>query len=114
MNSEYVKLAREEKNYGDKLMLQSQVNFLSVIKHYKEYELLRKKELQLQIDLKAKVEHTLNLINGLNRIMPKVELLKSDISGKEDVFAEFKEEDHKRKTLDDELLEIKRKLAMIG
>jgi hypothetical protein len=114
MNVEYVKLVNAEKNYGDKLMLQSQVNFLNIIKHYKEYELLRKKELQLQIDLKAKVEHTLNLLNSLGRAMPKVEMAPKEKSEKEDVFADFKKEEHKTNTLNDELLEIKRKLAMIS
>lgn len=114
MNAEYVKLGVAEKNYGDKLMLQSQVNTLNILKHYKSYEALRKKELQLQIDLKAKVEHTLNLLNALGRSMPKVEMASEERSESEDVFADFKKEEHKRNTLDDELLEIKRKLAMIG
>lgn len=113
MGSEYVKLNSSERIYGAKTMLQSQVSSLQLMKHFREFEKLRKEELALKIELKTKVDHTLQLLDSFMKGLPKTQM--GEIEDKTgDMFPEFQDhEDKRRKTLDEELNEIKRKLEAL-
>ena len=111
MGSEYVKLSASERIYGAKGLLQSQVSNLQLMKHFREFEKLRKEELALKIELRTKIDHTLQLVDSFIKGLP-VTHMSAEIEEKgKDLFPEFQDKDEKKmKTLDDELNEIKRKL----
>jgi len=109
MNSEYVRLNSEERNYGMKDMLQSQLAILNSLKRYREFEILRRQELTLKIALKTKVSETLQLIENLGKELPKVKVEKEE---KEEEMI-FTEDNKTRMTLDNELEEIRRKIERL-
>ena len=111
MGSEYVRLSPSERVYGARTLLQSQVSNLQLMKHFREYERLRKEELALKIELRTKIDHTLQLVESFIKGLPATHMsTEIDEKGK-GPFSEFEDhEDKKIKSLDQELNEIKRKL----
>ena len=107
--SEYVRLNSEERNFGMKSMLQSQLSVLNSLKKYKEFENIRREELTLKIALKAKIGETLHLIENLTRDLPKIKLEKEN---EEENFL-FQEDNKTRQSMDNELEEIRRKLERL-
>ena len=82
MGLEYVRISREEKSYGYKNLLHSQLEFLSSMKRLKNYRDLRNKEFSLKVSLKSKIGEVLAEIEKLDGILPKTH---------------FGEEHHRRK-----------------
>ncbi len=101
--AEYVKLSYAEKKYGEKNLLQSQLQLLNSIKHLKEYKKLRKQELLLKIKLKEKVIETIDELKMLDKRLPKVQP-KHKISRKEN---------KENLSLENELEKIKNKLKAL-
>jgi hypothetical protein len=108
--NEFVRLSDGERIYGAKSLLQSQVSAINFLKHFREYGRLRKEELVMKIDLKAKIDFALGAITDFARTLPKIQLVEE--TENEIIFD--KEEEHKRKTADSELDEIRRKLMALG
>lgn len=117
MNSEYLKLTVPEINYGEKNLLQTQLGIINITKRFKEYEKLRKEELLLKIHLKSKIEELNNSLSFFDKLLPKVQIPKEKEIKTDPLFPEQekeeKEEMHKRLSMDQELEEIKRRLANI-
>lgn len=111
MNSEYVKISNAERIYGTKSLLQSQIFSINMLKRFRAYESLKRHELTLKIELRNKIENTLHLINEMSRKLPKVEIIKS---AENDLFSPFKKEEMaKKKSMENELDEIRRKLYQL-
>ncbi len=72
MNSEYIRLSRPEKIYGEKNLLKAQMEILRLIKSFEKYKSLRKEELNLKILLKTKIDETQEKIKLLDTLLPKV------------------------------------------
>lgn len=111
MSSEYVKLSYPEFVYGKKNLLQSQIELLQVLKHYKSYQQLRKEGFILKVNFKAKLEETLAALQLLDKILPKTSIKTNKIESEEqsDFFLYQKE----KLSLEQEIDEIKKKLARL-
>ncbi len=68
--SEYVKLSPQEKYFGEKNLLQSQLELLHLIQSFQKYKSLRNEELVLKVTLKNKIEETLGWIDKMERLLP--------------------------------------------
>ena len=75
MTTEYVKLSHPELVYGETNLLQSQISVLTMIKKHREYKELRKEELLLKIDFRKKLNESRELLDYLDKILPKTNLL---------------------------------------
>lgn len=73
MKSEYVRISHPERIYGQKNFLQSQLEFLNLIKNFRTYKNLRKEEFVLKVALKASIGEALDLIGKLDGKLPKTE-----------------------------------------
>lgn len=78
MNSEYVGLSGSEKKFGGKNLLQGQLDLLSILKSFKSYKLLRQEELLLKVGLKSKIGDVLELVDELEKKLPKTSYGKDD------------------------------------
>ncbi len=73
--TEYVKLAHSERVYGETNLLQSQFSLLTVLKQYQVYELLRKEELLMKIELKKKIGELKEFLEILSKALPESKLI---------------------------------------
>ncbi len=73
MKSEYVKLSGSERVYGEKNLLQSQLEFLDSIRAFKNYKRLRSEEFRLKVGLKSKIGETLAALERIEDLLPKTE-----------------------------------------
>lgn len=71
MSPEYVRLSPSEQIHGETNLLQTQVSILTMLKQYQEYELLRKEELFMKIDLKKKIGEAREFLDILGRSLPE-------------------------------------------
>ena len=71
MNSEYVKISRQEILFGKKNFLKAQLDVLDIFKRYLSIQKLRKEEFLLKIDLKNKIVDARNRIVIFEKGMPK-------------------------------------------
>ena len=101
---EYVKLDPSEQIYGKKHLLHSQMEILYIMKRYKEFTKLRKLELKLKTLLKKKVSEVKEETKLLETILPKVKHADSE----EKTLRDYPK---KRSDLEDEIDDIRRKLA---
>jgi hypothetical protein len=111
MASEYVRLSATEKVYSKKNLLQAQLDLISLIKRLENYKAIRSEELLLKISLKNKIEELKNLIALLEKLLPKTSFME------EKHFAETKEKKKERKrrlSLEEEVEEIRRKIAALN
>lgn len=71
MSPEYVKLTPPEQIHGETTLLQTQISLLTMLKQYREYELLRKEELFMKLELKKKIGEVREFLNQLSKILPE-------------------------------------------
>lgn len=90
MSAEYVKLASPEMLFGESNLLQSQMGLLTMLKQYQEYEVLRKEELFLKIELKKKIGEAKEFLDVLSKSLPE---------------SKFLEEQEKKEKMQKELVE---------
>ena len=113
MTTKYVRLSPNERVYGQKGLLQSQLASLSLKKHFQFYTLLRKEELLLKIKLKNKVKETLDSLSLLDKVLPrahiKLESVEHEIQRKE----KEKKDEIESLSLEAELNKIKLKLETL-
>jgi len=116
VNSEYVEVMVAEREYGSKNLLQSQMDIISMIKREHIFKELRKKETNLKLELKRKIDEALNEIDILEKTLPKAKLEEKKEEAKikkEMQKAPLISKAQKRSVLDEELARIKRKLAKL-
>src|SRR3989344_3477569 len=73
MTSEYVRVSNPERIYGEKNLVQAQIELLRSARSFNFYKKLRQEEISLKISLKEAVEKTKKLIEGLEHSLPKTE-----------------------------------------
>ena len=114
MSHEYAKFSSLEIKSGKKSALKSQLELLTALKHLMLYKKLRTEEFFLKIKFKNSIEHINESLNELDRILPKTKMKQSKESkeyGKEEKIISIK---HEPSSLEQELDEIRRKLAALG
>ncbi len=72
MDTEYVRLSKEEKSYGYKNLLHSQLEFLNTMRNFKNYRDLRSKEFTLKVNLKSKMGEVVAELEKLENLLPKI------------------------------------------
>jgi hypothetical protein len=72
--SEFVRLTSPEQVYGETNLLQSQLNLLTIVKQYREYETLRKDELLMKIEAKKLVSEIRESLDVLHKCLPESKL----------------------------------------
>ena len=75
MSIEYVKVTPTERMSGETNLLQTQLNLVTMLKQYQEYENLRKEELFLKIELKKKLGETKEFLDILSKSLPESKFL---------------------------------------
>jgi len=106
MGSEFVRLSHSERVYGQKSFLQSQLELLNLIKNFRTYKSLRKEEYELKVKLKAMVGETFDLIDKLDRKLPKTSYKVPKIGKKVGILK-------KDMSIQEEMEELKGKLARL-
>jgi len=108
MASEYVRISNAEKIYGQKNCLHSQLEILNLIKSFNFYKELRKKELQLKIALRAKIENLMQSMENFEKLLPTTRY-------KPEVIRREKETEKKEdvSSLEGEIAFIRRKLEKL-
>lgn len=106
--AEYVRLSPPEKDYGQKSLLNGQLELLRLIQSFHRFRVLRDEELILKVTLKNYLEETDKEIKKLERILPKAEYKK-----KEDESDEDKEDRKKKLSLEEEIAKVRSKLAKL-
>ncbi|MFH1289818.1 MAG: hypothetical protein ABIH92_00240 [Nanoarchaeota archaeon] len=107
--SEYVRVSPPEKVYGQKHLLQTQLELLNLIKSFHTYKVLRNEELVLKVTLKSKVEELINLITKLERLLPKAHYTPETREEKE----KDKKKRERKLSLQEEIERVRQKLARI-
>jgi hypothetical protein len=104
MELEYIGIDSSKQVYGKKNLLYCQMELLTILKKIKAYKKLRKEEFALKKILKRKVDELKNILKNLNKILPET---------KKDKFraARINHSPKKRKDLESEIENIKRKIA---
>lgn len=112
MCAEYVRLSNSESFYGQKNLLQSQLELLDLIKRMRNFKTLRNQELVLKIALKNKVKEAEGMLESLHRILPvshyKIDVVQQPKKREERV---LEKEDFL--SLQEEINEVQKKLARL-
>jgi len=103
---EYMKLNHAEDVFGEKNLLQSELEILSILKRYQTYKKLRKEELKLKALLKKTINDTREEISKVDKLLPKT---------KDDKFSsvDLSHAQKARKDLEGEIEEIKRRIMAL-
>jgi len=108
MGTEFVRLSHPERIYGQTNFVQSQLEMLNLIKNFRTYKKLRKEEFTMKVSLKSKIGEALELIETLNRKLPKI--VDSEVA-KELKKGDGKEKGKKKDlSVQEEMEELQRKL----
>jgi hypothetical protein len=75
MSTEYVRITPPEQVYGETNLLQTQLSLLTTLKHYQEYELLRKEELLMKIEAKKCISEAKEFLDSVSKCLPESKLL---------------------------------------
>jgi valyl-tRNA synthetase len=107
--SEFVRVSAGEKIFGDKHLLQSELELLNLVQSFKKYKELRLDELTLKVGLKAKLEELEKEIDKIERLLPaagyhaeKKEKVESKAEKKKESF-----------TLEQEIERIRKKISRL-
>ena len=107
MTSEYIRLSPGERFYGQKYLLQSQIEVLNLVKGFKEFLSLRDEELMLKVALKNKIAETLEFLARLNKILPKTKYKEEPVNEEEKI------RHRERLSIQEEIDRIKNKLQKL-
>jgi len=121
MVSEFVKLTGIEIEYGDRNLLHSQLELLSMVKRYKTFHDLRKREFSLKIKIKNLLKEAKTELAELEKVLPKIKLEEEKVievtlpRNPPKMTESIKKSDNKEREskLDTEIEEIKRKLSSL-
>ena len=118
----HIRLEYEEAVASKKDILSSEMNLLRIARELGKYKALRKKELELKLNLSKKIKETRASLNKLHRELPKVELPKilqehqaktEPIANKVEKKIEKTKEKQKSDDLEIELQDIQDRLDML-
>lgn len=109
MRPEHVRIQATERIYGEKNLLHAQLNIISLIKRYDTYRALRSHELLLKIALKNKLAEAKESLALLLSLLPKPQMLPKFPKPAHAHDAHQK----RRFTLDQEIMDIQRRLAQL-
>jgi hypothetical protein len=119
--TQYVKLSPQEQVFGEKGLLQSQASLLVITKRLRNYKKLRIEELMLKLLLKKKLGEVKESFSMLDNLLPPAPIRKEKpikkagvIEVQEEIVEEVVEEKPKVKTLEDEIDEIRQKIARLS
>jgi peptidoglycan hydrolase CwlO-like protein len=107
MEHKYVALGPSQKIYGKKNLLYCQMNLLTATQKYKKYRKLRKEELALKRLLRKTLTDLQTELINLDKSIPHI---KEKVMRPENIETKPK----KRDTLQDEIDDIKRRIAELG
>jgi hypothetical protein len=107
---EYISLNQVAQKYGQKNLLISEVEILTLLKAHQNYKKLRKKELTLKTKLKSLILQIKKELTHLHHSIPKVKYKK--IISKTSKLKSYKTS-KKRLSLEKEIIEIKGKIASL-
>ncbi len=82
---EYLSLTPTEQLYGEKNLLEAQIDAISTIKRLENYKKTRSEELSLKIQLKNKIDEAQNLIVALEKLLPKTRFKDNSKEAEEDL-----------------------------
>lgn len=109
MRPEHVRIQATERVYGERNLLHAQLNIISLIKRYDAYRAFRSSELMLKLALKNKLAEAKESLALLLSLLPKPQMLP-----KLPRPAHIHDAYHKRRfTLDQEVVDIQRRLAQL-
>lgn len=104
---EYIGLTYEQKTYGKKNLLYSQMELLGTIKRYENYKKLRKQEIVLKKSLKQKISEVHQELLKFDSLLPKVKAERSNVPKISTI-------QKKRSDLQNEIEELKRKIEELS
>jgi hypothetical protein len=104
----YIQIGYKEAIEAKKQILSSEINILNITKKISSYKKIRKSEIIKKTKLKRAIKHNIAIINSLSREMPEVE------SSRTAPKKENKLEINKKKSIENELAEIRRKLDSLN
>ncbi len=127
MKIEFVKVSHPELVYGETSLLQSQLGILKIKKQCENYKSLRKAELHGKIELRRMVAEVKERLDEVDKFLPRTHLLEEkehESKLKAEIIKKIKEpekagaiiakEARHKKTIEEELAEINRKLAALS
>ncbi len=107
--TEYVRLSAQEKIYGHRSLLQSQIEMMNILRSLKEYKILRKEEFVLKVALNAKIDEAIAEIGTLQRMLPRV----SSHEEKKEPVLDIQKHKEENLTLEQEIDQIRQKLSKL-
>jgi len=107
MENIHIKLESDEAIHSKRDILSAEINLLNIAKKIEDYRNLRKKELLRKITLKTKIKETIEEMKKLKEQLPRTKIPKI-----EEEFVSL--EKTSKLKLEDELKEIKEKLARLS
>lgn len=112
-SSEFVRINNSEVGYSKKHLLNSELELLNLIKSFRVFRELRKEEFVLKVTLKNKIAEALDNLKELEKKLPKTHYKPEKKVKKVEEVKEVKEvveQKKKKRTLEDEIEEVRRKL----
>lgn len=110
METLHVKYEFDEALASKKDTLNTEINLIDIVKKIQAYKILRKKELDKKEDIRKKINELATKINSTRKSLPKANIPKVD----EQEIEENVEEIKKNVSLEEELEDIKKKLASLA
>ena len=104
MELEYIGIDYSKQIYGKKNILYCQMEILTILKKIKAYKKLRREEFALKKILKEKIEEAREMLKNLEKILPETKKNKFRA-------VRIDKTPRKRKDLESEIEEIKRKIS---
>ncbi len=125
--TQYIKISSEEQLFGAKSLLESQANMLTAIQHLDNYRNLRAEEIKMRILLKKIIAEAKDCVSTLDKVLPaspapeekieeeEIEVLKIPKAPKIIKIVRLtKDEKETVSPIEQELDDIKKKLARLG
>ena len=113
MKPEHVLLKSDEKSYGEKQLLNSQLEILKALKRFDAYKTLRSEELMLKIALKNKINDAMKSLDLLDKLLPKPTIKQEKAHKKKHYSKTERHQQSHSNSLEKEAREIKEKLARL-
>jgi CO dehydrogenase/acetyl-CoA synthase alpha subunit len=106
IDTKYVGLLPHQVDYAKKMLLYSEMELLSGLKHFQNFKEIRKKEFAVKALLKKASTSLKKELKILDENLPHVQFEKAEI--------ELPEEIQSRQSLDSEIEDLKRKIAELS
>jgi hypothetical protein len=119
MSYEYVRLTDTEVNYTKKHLLNTELEALTSLKKLKQYKKLRNEELAIKVSLKSSLDSLSQQLIILNKLLPHTSWDKKEQEEMKSSITTMNEpetplfEDKTNNNLENQLEEIRRKLARL-